>query len=520
MSTFSPNLAIQLIATGDQAGQWGLTTNTNLGTLIESAISGYVTQAFADANVVLPMPPGADGGNGSVANPVAARNMFITCSGTNTAQRSLFVPNNTKLYFISNQTTGGFGINVTTVGGSGVVVPSGLTALLVCNGVNVVNAVTYLPALTAPVSIAAPANPTAVSLTVTGASNASAVVISQQSSASPGLAIVSPNNIQASLEIGQVGIVAWLLYNPPNSTDLRLFQTVDRVIFGAQGNTTFLAPGSGTTVDIETSGGGAALDLNNQAGTLSYMAYSIGSVISAFTGTGALISGAGINDYAIRTAGGAIDFSVNNGASSAVVIGSNGTVTVASSSSGYSVNVNAPASSLFSGGGMQIVAPNIASQSIGMRIIAGTNVSDAQLILTNGAQNLNYWIFYGDGGLVTSGLTSQGAGSANLAKIFLGNNQIYSGVPPSASTTISRADNNMCVVATGTITVPNGVFLEGDCVSVYNDTGASITISAGIATMRLVGTAVTGSRTLAQRGMATIWFRSGTECVVSGGGLS
>ena len=40
-STYSPNLRIQLIATGDQAGAWGNTTDVNLGTLIEGAISGW-----------------------------------------------------------------------------------------------------------------------------------------------------------------------------------------------------------------------------------------------------------------------------------------------------------------------------------------------------------------------------------------------------------------------------------------------------------------------------------------------
>ncbi len=35
-STYSPDLRLELIATGDQAGVWGNTTNTNLGTLLES----------------------------------------------------------------------------------------------------------------------------------------------------------------------------------------------------------------------------------------------------------------------------------------------------------------------------------------------------------------------------------------------------------------------------------------------------------------------------------------------------
>ena len=42
-STYSSNLTIELMGTGDQAGNWGATTNTNLGTLIEQAIAGYTT---------------------------------------------------------------------------------------------------------------------------------------------------------------------------------------------------------------------------------------------------------------------------------------------------------------------------------------------------------------------------------------------------------------------------------------------------------------------------------------------
>jgi len=49
-STYSTNLAIELMGAGEQAGNWGSTTNTNLGTLIEQAISGVVTQAMLDAD--------------------------------------------------------------------------------------------------------------------------------------------------------------------------------------------------------------------------------------------------------------------------------------------------------------------------------------------------------------------------------------------------------------------------------------------------------------------------------------
>jgi len=140
-STYSTNLALELIGTGDQSGSWGTTTNTNLGTLIEQAVSGVVTQAMADSNQTITIPNGATG---------VARNMFIECTGALTAGRQLIVPANKKLYFIYNNTTGGFAITVLVSGQTGVSVPNGKKAILVMNsaGTDIVDATNYFSALT------------------------------------------------------------------------------------------------------------------------------------------------------------------------------------------------------------------------------------------------------------------------------------------------------------------------------------------------------------------------------------
>jgi hypothetical protein len=139
-STYSTNLGIELITTGEQANTWGATTNTNLGTLIEQAISGYTTQAITDgADTVITIPSGASG---------VARNMYIQLSGALTAARNLIVPPNRKLYFIYNNTTGGYAVTVKVSGLTGVSVPNGVKALLVCNGTDIVNAVDYFASLT------------------------------------------------------------------------------------------------------------------------------------------------------------------------------------------------------------------------------------------------------------------------------------------------------------------------------------------------------------------------------------
>jgi hypothetical protein len=140
-STYSTNLALELIGTGDQSGTWGSTTNTNLGTLIEQAVSGVVTQAMADSNQTITIPNGATG---------VARNMFIECTGALTAGRQLIVPANKKLYFIYNNTTGGFAVTVLVSGQTGVSVPAGKKVILVMNsaGTDIVDATNYMSGLT------------------------------------------------------------------------------------------------------------------------------------------------------------------------------------------------------------------------------------------------------------------------------------------------------------------------------------------------------------------------------------
>jgi hypothetical protein len=140
-STYSTNLAIELIGTGDQSGTWGTTTNTNLGTLIEQSISGYVTQAITDgADTTITIPNGASG---------VARNMALELTGALTAARNLIVPANKKLYFVYNNTTGGgFAVTVKVSGQTGVSVPNGKKMVLVSNGTDIVEAVTYYASLT------------------------------------------------------------------------------------------------------------------------------------------------------------------------------------------------------------------------------------------------------------------------------------------------------------------------------------------------------------------------------------
>ena len=86
---------------------------------------------------------------------------------------------------------------------------------------------------------------------------------------------------------------------------------------------------------------------------------------------------------------------------------------------------------------------------------------------------------------------------------------------------LSDVSKHISVTNTSNVTVPSSVFSAGDPVSIYNNTSTNISILQGSGvTMYLVGTATTGTRTLAQRGLATVLCVSANNFVVTGGGLS
>ena len=126
-STFSPTLRIELIGDGDQSGIWGQTTNTNLGTLLEQAITGVVDITMTNANYTL-----------SNFNGVSdeSRNAVLAVGGTNAAVRDIIAPLVEKLYVVKNSTSGGFAVNIRAATGSSVAIPNGATVWVYCDGTN------------------------------------------------------------------------------------------------------------------------------------------------------------------------------------------------------------------------------------------------------------------------------------------------------------------------------------------------------------------------------------------------
>ena len=131
-STYS-NLKIELIGTGDQSGTWGTTTNTNLGTAIEEAITGSADVAFSSADVTLTLT--------NTNTSQTARNLRLNLTGTSGGARNLTVPDIEKYYIVTN----GLADDVTVKNSTGTTytVPAGTTAQLFSSGVGIKDAISF-----------------------------------------------------------------------------------------------------------------------------------------------------------------------------------------------------------------------------------------------------------------------------------------------------------------------------------------------------------------------------------------
>jgi hypothetical protein len=133
-SSYSTDLKLELMVTGENAGTWGTKTNTNLN-LLQQAIAGYQSVSIAGGaqTTALVMTDAA------LSN---ARNAVIELTGTITGNQVVTVPDGIeKTWIVYNNTTGVFTVQFKTVSGTG---PTFATTnkgykLLYSNGTNVVD---------------------------------------------------------------------------------------------------------------------------------------------------------------------------------------------------------------------------------------------------------------------------------------------------------------------------------------------------------------------------------------------
>jgi len=236
-STFSPALRLELIASGSQSGVWGVTTNNNLGDLVEQAISGETALNVTSSNITL-----------SALNGVVdqARSAVLRVTGTPGTPRTVTIPNVQKNYTVKNRSNAV--VEIKTATGVAFSVPTLAEAYIYCDGSNVITGRSITDAANAFTSNTAPLNNTALTGVPTAPTAAPGTSTTQ---------IATTAFVQTALPVGSVimwfGTVGnipagWQVCDGTNGTpDLR-----DRFVVGAGSTYALGNTGGANTVTLNT----------------------------------------------------------------------------------------------------------------------------------------------------------------------------------------------------------------------------------------------------------------------------
>jgi len=111
-SSYSTDLKLELMVTGENAGTWGDITNTNLN-ILQQAIGGYQEISIAGGAQTTALVFS----NGVISN---GKNAVIKLTGAITGNQIVTIPDGIeKTYIIYNGTTGAFTVQIKTVSGTG-----------------------------------------------------------------------------------------------------------------------------------------------------------------------------------------------------------------------------------------------------------------------------------------------------------------------------------------------------------------------------------------------------------------
>ena len=247
-STFSPSLRLELIASGSQSGTWGVTTNNNLGDLIEQAISGATDLDVTGGNITL-----------TALNGVTdqSRSAVLSITGTPGTTRTITIPNVSKTYTVKNRSDST--VNIKTSSGTALSVPTLAESYIYCDGDDVVTGRTITDAANAFTSNTAPLNDTALTGTPTAPTAAPGTNDTQ---------IATTAFVTTALPVGSVimwygalGAIptGWQLCNGTNGTpDMR-----DRFVVGAGSSYALDDTGGANSVTLTT----AQLPSHNHSGS-------------------------------------------------------------------------------------------------------------------------------------------------------------------------------------------------------------------------------------------------------------
>jgi hypothetical protein len=290
-SEFSPNLRIELIGNGEQAGTWGATTNTNLGTLIEAAISGWVEVTISSTNQAFTAENGAAD---------QARNATIQLNSA-AAAFSVYAPPEPKQYTIFNNTSHAATIyNSTTLGnttaaGDGILIPAGKTIMVWSNGTNFYSSVGYVDDLTiGGVLTTDDGISTNAFLTVGGSQSNRGNISAVGSLFTNGSAHLNGSSVQTVAQASEVSVANDTISLPSAAyaNSLAVVLTSSGTLpTGLSGNTTYYVVGASAT------------SFFSGLGSISSSTLTISEVYAGSIGVGTVITGSGVASTTITALG-------------------------------------------------------------------------------------------------------------------------------------------------------------------------------------------------------------------------
>ena len=492
-STASPSLRLELMATGDQSGTWGDTTNTNLGTLLEQAITGYLAIAKVGT------------GDYTLSNTDylsnETRNALIEFTGTPGGAFNVVVPLAEKLWVFKNSTNGAMTVKGAT--GTGIAVAVGTSRWLYCDGTNVLDALTGTLATQTASSVAITGG------TVTGLTNLTLA---------SGAATPATNNAAA---LG-TGALAW--------ADLFLasggvinFDNGDVTITEGTNTLAFAGASSGYTYDaalLPSTNDSAALGVSGTAwadlflasgGVINFNAgnYTLTHSAGVLTANGALSIGTG-NALTAGTIelGAATDTTISRGAAGFIAVEGNRVPSPASQASGDLLYRGATEwARLAKGTAAQVLtmnagatAPEWATTAGGITLLtpqATTSGTTKDFTIPAGAKrvtvmlngvslndNSDVGIQLGDsGGIETTGYTSNVTDLTNSASVIVNTETTYLRINDSVDVNGSFGSAILNRVNSTHTWVMQGVCVDGTSVFAA---GGGKTLSAELTTVRLM----------------------------------
>jgi trimeric autotransporter adhesin len=128
-STYVNDLRLEEMATGDQSGTWGDTTNVNLELIAEAFSYGTEASFSSDADATTTIADGA-------TDPARSLYLKVTSGASLTATRTLTIAPNTvsKIWIIENATSGSQSINISQGSGANVTIPNGDVKVIYTDG--------------------------------------------------------------------------------------------------------------------------------------------------------------------------------------------------------------------------------------------------------------------------------------------------------------------------------------------------------------------------------------------------